>query len=124
MTREPYFDESHRALAQQLREFGDKYLRASGPDEADPAGRTKDLLRHLANAHVLEHAVPAPYGTMDLRSLVAARETLAYFSSLADTAFAMQGLGSYPLVARGHRRAEEPLAAGGRARHASSARSR
>ncbi len=32
---------------------------------------------------------------MDLRSLVAIREQLAYFSSLADTAFAMQGLGSH-----------------------------
>jgi acyl-CoA dehydrogenase len=101
VTREPWFDESHRALAQLLRGFGDKYLRASGPDEADPGGRTRDLLRHLANAHVLEHAVPPPYGTMDLRSLVAARETLAYFSSLADTAFAMQGLGSFPLSRAG-----------------------
>src|SRR3989442_8840816 len=34
---------------------------------------------------------------MDLRSLVAVREALAYFSSLADSAFAMQGLGSYAL---------------------------
>jgi acyl-CoA dehydrogenase len=34
---------------------------------------------------------------MDLRSLVVAREALAYYSSLADTAFVMQGLGSFPI---------------------------
>jgi len=34
---------------------------------------------------------------MDVRALVVVREALAYFSSLADTAFAMQGLGSYPV---------------------------
>jgi acyl-CoA dehydrogenase len=38
---------------------------------------------------------------MDLRSLVAVREGLAYYSSLADTAFAMQGLGSFPLSLAG-----------------------
>jgi acyl-CoA dehydrogenase len=100
-SREPFFDESHRALAQLVRAFGDKYLRASGPDEADPNGRTREIVRRLADAHILEWAVPAPYGAMDLRGLVAVREGLAYFSSLADTAFAMQGLGSYPLSRAG-----------------------
>jgi acyl-CoA dehydrogenase len=38
---------------------------------------------------------------MDLRSLVAVREGLAYFSGLADTAFAMQGLGSHALSLAG-----------------------
>ena len=51
----------------------------------------------LAKAGLLAAAVPAPFGSLDLRSLVAVREGLAYFSSLADTAFAMQGLGSYPI---------------------------
>ena len=51
----------------------------------------------LAKAGLLASAVPAPFGTLDLRSLVAVREGLAYFSSLADTAFAMQGLGSYSI---------------------------
>jgi len=38
---------------------------------------------------------------MDLRSLVVIREALAYYSSLADTAFAMQGLGSHPISLAG-----------------------
>src|SRR6185436_16317429 len=42
------------------------------------------------------------YGAMDLRSLVVAREGLAYFSALADTAFAMQGLGSHPVSLAGN----------------------
>ncbi len=42
-----------------------------------------------------------PFGTMDLRSLVVVRESLAYFSSLADHAFATQGLGSHPIAVAG-----------------------
>jgi acyl-CoA dehydrogenase len=41
--------------------------------------------------------VPPPHGSMDLRALVVVREGLAYFSGLADSAFAMQGLGSYAI---------------------------
>src|SRR6185295_7036129 len=55
----------------------------------------------LAGADLLRAAVPAPHGAMDLRSLVVAREALAYFSSLADTAFAMQGLGSHAVSLAG-----------------------
>ncbi len=55
----------------------------------------------MAGEGLLGAAVPPPHGFMDLRSLVVTREGLAYFSSLADTAFVMQGLGSYPIVAAG-----------------------
>jgi len=94
---DPFLEEWHVKLAQRVRAFGDKHLRAAWQDEADPAARTRELARILAEANVLPAAVAPPFGTMDLRSLVAVREALAYFSSLADTAFAMQGLGSYAL---------------------------
>jgi acyl-CoA dehydrogenase len=98
---EPFLDDRHRQLAEKVRIFGDKRLRGGAADESDPAGRTREIVAALARAGILEAAVPAPFGTMDLRSLVTVREGLAYFSSLADTAFAMQGLGSLPLSLAG-----------------------
>jgi acyl-CoA dehydrogenase len=74
------------------------------------------VARRLASAGILAFAVPPPHGSMDLRSLVAVREGLAYFSSLADTAFAMQGLGSFPISHAGtevqRKRWLPPVAAG------------
>jgi acyl-CoA dehydrogenase len=78
-----------------VRVFGDKHLRASARDESDPAERTRDVAARLAEAELLASAVPPPHGSMDLRSLVVVREGLAYYSGVADAAFAMQGLGSY-----------------------------
>jgi acyl-CoA dehydrogenase len=88
---DPYFEDRHRALAERARAFGEDHLRAFARDESRPAERTREV------AGLLAFAVAPPHGSMDLRSLVAAREALAYFSSLADTAFAMQGLGSCPI---------------------------
>jgi acyl-CoA dehydrogenase len=99
---EPYLEERHRALAEAYRAFGEKYLRALAHDESDPADRTREVVQRLAKAGLLAAAVPPPYGAMDLRSLVTAREGLAYFSALADTAFAMQGLGSYAISLAGN----------------------
>jgi acyl-CoA dehydrogenase len=94
---EPFLEDRHRSLAEAFRAFGDKYLRALAHDESDPPGRTREVVQLLAKAGLLVTAVPPPFGSMELRSLVVAREGLAYFSALADTAFAMQGLGSFPI---------------------------
>jgi acyl-CoA dehydrogenase len=94
---DPYFEDRHRALAERVRAFGEGHLRFFARDESRPDERTREVARQLAEAGLLAFAVAPPYGSMDLRSLVAAREALAYFSSLADTAFAMQGLGSCPI---------------------------
>jgi acyl-CoA dehydrogenase len=99
--RDPFLDERHKALAARVRDFGEKFLRAGAEDENDPEGRTREVAHRLGRAGILAYAVPAPHGKMDLRSLVVAREGLAYFSSLADTAFAMQGLGSHSLTLGG-----------------------
>jgi acyl-CoA dehydrogenase len=95
--REPFFEDRHRRITEEVRGFGDRHLRAGAEDESDPSGRTRGVVTLLAKTGLLANAVPAPFGSLDLRSLVAMREGLAYFSSLADTAFAMQGLGSYPI---------------------------
>jgi acyl-CoA dehydrogenase len=95
-------EDRHRSLGEAFRAFGDKHLRALAHDESDPAGRTREVVQLLAKAGLLAAAVPPPFGSMDLRGLVVAREALAYFSALADTAFAMQGLGSFPVSLAGN----------------------
>lgn len=96
-----HFSENHERLAEKVRAFGDKVLRSRPHDETDPSAETRALVSLMAGEGLLGAAVPPPHGFMDLRSLVVTREGLAYFSSLADTAFVMQGLGSYPIVVAG-----------------------
>jgi acyl-CoA dehydrogenase len=111
-----FLEDRHLALADRARAFGEERLRAIAHDESQPAVRTREIVTALGRAGLLPFAVAPPHGTMDLRSLVAVREQLAYFSSLADTAFAMQGLGSHA-VSRGGTDAQKnrwlPAIAGG-----------
>ena len=96
-----FLEDRHLALAERARSFGEYRLRATAHDEAHPEERTRQIVGQLGAGGLLGAAIPPPYGTMDLRSLVVVREQLAYFSSLADTAFAMQGLGSYAVSSAG-----------------------
>jgi acyl-CoA dehydrogenase len=96
-----FLEDRHLALADRARVFGEQHLRATAQDESHPAARTREIVGALASAGLLRFAVAPPHGAMDLRALVAIREPLAYFSSLADTAFAMQGLGSYAVSRAG-----------------------
>ena len=96
----PYLEARHSDLAERVRAFGEAHLRAAH-DDADLVSRTRELVLRLSDAGLLGYAIPAPHGAMDLRSLIVVRENLAYFSSLADTAFAMQGLGSHALSLAG-----------------------
>jgi acyl-CoA dehydrogenase len=111
-----FLEDRHLALADRARVFGEERLRATAQDESHPATRTREIVSGLASAGLLPFAVAPPYGSMDLRALVAIREPLAYFSSLADTAFAMQGLGSYAVSRAGteaqKKRWLPPIAAG------------
>jgi acyl-CoA dehydrogenase len=99
--KDAFLQEHHRDLALKVRGLAESRLRASALDEADPEGRTREIVQLMAGSDILGAAVPPPHGYMDLRTLVVVRETLAYFSSLADTAFAMQGLGSYAVSLAG-----------------------
>jgi acyl-CoA dehydrogenase len=117
----PFFEERHQALAAELERW------AAGA-VADPADHGNDvdvtcrrLVGRLAEAGFLRLVVPSAYGGADerpdVRSLCLARDTLARFASLADFAFAMQGLGSGPISLFGteeQRRAYLPEVAAGR----------
>jgi acyl-CoA dehydrogenase len=95
--KDAFLEERHHRLAERFDAFA---ARAAG-DEGSAEARTRALVRAMGAAGLLDFAVPPPAGSMDLRSLVIARERLAHGSSLADTAFAMQGLGSYPISLAG-----------------------
>ena len=92
----PFFDERHRALAARLDAFGRDVIEPRASDHGDADALTKEFARMLATAGLLDVAVPAE--KHDVRSLCLAREHLAYRSGLADFAFAMQGLGTGPIL--------------------------
>ncbi|MDT9598330.1 acyl-CoA dehydrogenase family protein [Sphingosinicella rhizophila] len=93
----PFFDDSHRRLAEELERWCETELAGDAHEEnVDEACR--HLVRRLGEGGWLRYCVPAAYGglhdKLDIRSLALIREILARFSGLADFAFAMQGLGS------------------------------
>jgi acyl-CoA dehydrogenase len=88
----PFFDDSHRLLADALEAWCASNLTEEEPADTDSACR--DLVRGLGSAGWLRHCVPDEAGRLDVRTLALIRETLARHSGLADFTFAMQGLGS------------------------------
>ena len=95
----PLFDESHRALHKRLRDIAPRFAPIAARGEAgeeDGAGR--DAIRECA---ALGLCALLTQGS--LRAVCLAREALAAASGLADAVFAVQGLGSYPLMLSGNR---------------------
>jgi acyl-CoA dehydrogenase len=88
----PFFEDRHRALAEELEAWCRSSLDDQEPSDVDAACRT--LVRQLGDAGWLRYCIPDSDGRIDVRSLALIRETLARHSGLADFAFAMQGLGS------------------------------
>ncbi len=93
----PFFDASHRQFSSSLAEWAGREVHKH-VDHADVDKSCRALVRALGDAGWLKAVVPAAYGglheKLDVRTLCAARETLAWHDSLADFAFAMQGLGT------------------------------
>ena len=93
----PFFDESHRRFAMDLALWADREV-DSHIDRTDIDRTCRTLVRALGDAGWLKAVVPAAHGglsqQLEVRTLCTAREILAWSDSLADFAFAMQGLGS------------------------------
>jgi acyl-CoA dehydrogenase len=94
----PFFDDSHRRLADDLEDWCTRELAGLKHDETDVDAECRHLLELLGKGGWFRYSVPAEYGgihqNLDVRSLSLIRETLARHSGLADFVFAMQGLGS------------------------------
>jgi acyl-CoA dehydrogenase len=93
----PFFGDTHRQFALGLAQWAKRNVVAH-IDRADVDRTCRVLVRELGDAGWLKAVVPAAYGGLsdkiDVRTLCLARETLAWHDSLADFAFAMQGLGT------------------------------
>jgi acyl-CoA dehydrogenase len=93
----PFFAVTHRRFAPKLADWADRAV-ASHIDHSDVDRSCRSLVRALGEAGWLKAVVPARYGglseKLDVRTLCLAREILAWRDSLADFAFAMQGLGT------------------------------
>ncbi len=97
----PFFSAEHQTLAHEL----SAWCARQKVDESDDRRACQEWVRLLGNAGWLKYCVPAQFGgalaAMDSRALVILRETLAFYSPLADFAFAMQGLGSGAITLAG-----------------------
>ena len=94
----PFFEDSHRALADKVEAFA---ADGAGPIAHGDLGlddACRALVAETGKSGLGEIAVKSPH---DVRALCLIRETLARHSGLADFAFAMQGLGSGPIVLHG-----------------------
>ncbi|MBC5828734.1 MAG: acyl-CoA dehydrogenase family protein [Candidatus Eremiobacteraeota bacterium] len=100
----PFFEDEHRHLADTVQRWALENLSHEDSNLAVDS-RTQKLVRKMGAAKWLRYCVPASYGgihdNLDVRSLCLIRETLARFDALAEFAFAMQGLGSYPITMSG-----------------------
>ncbi len=96
----PFFDEGHARLAAGVADFAAREIepRAAEVEEGETDDHFREMLALLAQAELLRYAVAQPGAPFDVRALCLIRETLSYFSSLADLAFVMQGLGTYALT--------------------------
>lgn len=103
----PFFAPEHRAWAQDLAAWADRELPAL-VDHEDVDDSCRRLVRTLGEGGWLRAAVPTgAAAAYSVRALCLARETLAYHDGLADFAFAMQGLGSGPIVLFGSEETKE-----------------
>ena len=99
----PFFDERHRRFREALQAWTAETVPGL-IDHHDTDGSCHRLVTALGEGGWLQAAVPGQDGgeaRHDVRTLCLARETLAYESGLADFAFAMQGLGTGPIVLHG-----------------------
>lgn len=90
----PFFESAHRDIAASL----PAWANAQGVDETNDRDACRDWVRRLGEGGWLRYCVAGEHGgalsQLDSRALVLLRETLAFYSPLADFSFAMQGLGS------------------------------
>jgi acyl-CoA dehydrogenase len=94
-----FLDEAHDGLAASAGSFATRELAPLPEPRDDAAARVeaKSLLGRMGAAGVFE-----PIGRQDWRGCCLAREALGAFSPLADAIFALQGLGTLPILLAGN----------------------
>ena len=97
----PFFTTEQRNLATSVAGFVAREIETRAVEEEQEGQDVEQSFRAyldvLSKADLLRYAIAAPGGKVGSRSLCLIRESLSYSSALADLAFVMQGLGTYPL---------------------------
>ena len=100
----PFFDKDHSSLRSRARAWVDAHLLTAGVS-GDVEEIARQLVQQLGKEEFLRFTVPGEFGgkhaPVEARNLCILREELARGSALADTMFALQALGSYPLTLAG-----------------------
>ena len=94
-----FLDDAHHDIARRAEEWASERIDALPACHEDGPAReqARQLVALFGESGFLKHALPHT----DLRSCVLLREIFAYRSPLADSVFALQCLGSMPLVLAG-----------------------
>jgi acyl-CoA dehydrogenase len=98
----PFFDQDQLSLRSRIRDWTEKNLFGRTDQRQDVEVEARELVRQLGSAGFLTYTVPRAFGgtreKVQARDLCIVREELARGSALADTMFAIQALGSYPIT--------------------------
>jgi alkylation response protein AidB-like acyl-CoA dehydrogenase len=101
----PFFDSDHVELRQRVRAWTETNLVSRATGESDLEQAARGLIKQLAEGGFLRYAVGQTFGgwreAVEARDLCILREELARGDALADTMFALQALGSYPITLAG-----------------------
>jgi acyl-CoA dehydrogenase len=102
----PFFDQDHAALQARVSAWAEGNLLARRDGDEDIERRARVFVQQLGAAGFFRHAVAREFGgvreKVGARDLCILREELARGDALADTMFALQGLGSYPITLAGN----------------------
>jgi acyl-CoA dehydrogenase len=101
----PFFDTDHSLLQERARQWAEKTFSPERGEETDLEKAARRIVAELGRDGWLAYAVPKSFGgareKIQVRDVCLLREELAYASALADTMFAVQALGSYPITLAG-----------------------
>ncbi|MEM9597372.1 MAG: acyl-CoA dehydrogenase family protein [Acidobacteriota bacterium] len=102
----PFLDDRHASVAAEAAEVAAEVAALPAAEDDGAARRqARELLALFGDARLPRHAVPESWGGSphgpDLRACCLVRDALAAASPLADSVFALQGLGSMPVVLAG-----------------------
>ena len=101
-----FLDPEHLTLRRRIQAWVGKNLLPESAPEEDVEGAARRLASQLGREGFIAYVAPRKYGgardKVQARDLCILREELAFGSALADTTFALQALGSYPITLAGN----------------------
>jgi acyl-CoA dehydrogenase len=105
----PFLEPAHRDLAARIETFAREAIEpfAAAAETGDPLAAGRGFVARAAAADVLPVFVGDGVAGPGLRALCVAREAIAACSGFADSIFAVQGLGCFPIVLAGSDRLKQ-----------------